>query len=587
MGVPKPPAYTDSVERDLVEFSLLQSGVSITTPYSPRHTQTKSGGVWADSALSDGRTPLVLNHGNVTETVNLQLSFSNMKQLNEKLAQLGRLEGNCKRFLTTHSQIEPVYIKYKYDSATPEQYALLFNMDIEVTYNDNSQTGQNADAVVTISWEREMGWRAIPLGVSPAYYARLADGEIPGTNFDYTDIRPTTRTSAHVGAIFANRLNFDTSGLDVPVLTFSESSATWDATNAVTVPKEDIVGDLPALLSVGFRFKEEAYRKIYIGHSITERLPNLAGDATSYHNRYIQNAGDATDETTGSYSATWVSGSGTISNAQTSLKYAVDLSIPTGALSDTGLLSWGTGSAGSAGTLDYQLMSNAFRGKFAVFLRAKVTSGTPSDVQLYARFSNYTNASTVVADTNLNPAPSPVALATSATNAYGVMYLGSVSLPVGDRVRTFTDFNSGVGLYNFADMAIELRHVARAGGSPVTVQVCDLIMIPYDMGMVEVDTSWATDTVLALGNTLLADETSYINHGHPALGVKVKDNVGLSSGISNTRSFPRLIPNENNYLHFLLTQYDESTGEVYSTPDATLETAINIVPRWRGVRDGQ
>lgn len=585
-GIQKPPGQTNSAEQDFVSFSLIGY---LEGKYSPRHSQTKGGGIWADSALSDGRYPLALQYGTIVETVNLRIAKPTMEDVNAEMAFLGRLELACKRFLTTHTQIEPVYLKYKHNANTPEQFALIFDLNIEATYDDNDPESEgNPTALVTLSWEREIGWRAVAPGYSPVKFARDLAGELPGADYDYEDLISVVRTNSLKGAIISNRVSYEFGGGNQDVNTFTADSLTWDATNDITIEKELLPGDIPALVSIseqqgpGAGVSVNAVKRIFVGQSITQRdFTNNAGDTKVYHDRYMQNAGDASNETTGSFTASWQTGTGVISNGQNVTKYFVRLTIPTGAQADSPLLSWGPG-GGSAGTLAYGLRVNAWRGKYAVFLRANLNSGTSSHAQLYCRFRTNSGTFGYVTETALRV--SPLAKTTAVSNSWKLHYLGSVSLPPGDRTQMTVTNATTFGLLNSGGLYIDLRCAAKASGTGVVViDVCDLILIPYDIGMIEIDTQWNTTTGLS-SQMFVVDETSFLSHGTPFM-VGQSRTTGQESPMIIEGLMPQFIPKIDNRLHFLFTEFDTSTGEEYSNPDSVFPLSINAVPRWQGIRD--
>jgi hypothetical protein len=113
-GVGKTPADTASAEQDPVVIDLLDvgSGISLDMDggWEPNIPSLKSGGVWADSPISDGRTLLAGQNTNVTETIRLLVTSNNPMVYAAKFAALQRMSQDCRFFWSTQYQIEPVYL---------------------------------------------------------------------------------------------------------------------------------------------------------------------------------------------------------------------------------------------------------------------------------------------------------------------------------------------------------------------------------------------------------------------------------------------------------------------------------------------
>lgn len=570
-GVMPLPGYTDSPETDVVVLNLMSGGIG--TPdglqYSPRTTQTKNGGVWAESSLSDGRKPLALPYSNVIESVNFKLSSSTFKELNTKLKEIKLFIAECKKFGVGHSFIDPVYIHFRQTDEVPAQYALLFNLDFEVTYQDTDPETLTPIALFTLSWEREYGWRAIPPGTSPVYYAQLSRGLIPGTDFDYTDLNPLSSASLVYKTDFTNRLEYDFgAGQDSPTIT----------ENYITIPKEDIPGDLPALcmIDLGRTTSTENYRKIYIGHSITPRLPVPASFSSDFNDNFVFAAADG-DEV-GTPTASRPTGVGVLSNASTVTQHALNLAWA-GAVAEETLVQWGRGAGGSANNIDYQIRANSLRGKYNVYIRSYLVSGTAPS--LFLRFE-VDSTFNIFTDTNsYNPRANVGAGVGIPANRYNIDYLGTVSLPVGSKTETS---RTGEGLYNpdFSTLNILLRGSSTGA---TTVQFCDIILIPYDIANCEVDLDGQDTSVAETIAQVSIDNTMYLTHGQPLDKVQVQPFSGTLTTQFVKGTIPMLIPGVNNRLHILIGS-ENGAGEEYSSPDYNdLTVGVNIIPRWSGVRD--
>jgi len=573
-GVMPLPNYTDSPEKDIVVLDILSGGIGTadSVQYSPNNPQTKNGGVWADSSLSDGRQPLSLAYGNIVETVTFKVSASTFKELNQKLKEIKLFIADCKRFGTGHSFIEPVYLHYRQTNEVPAQFALLFNIDSEISYLDKSAEDLVSIASITISWEREYGWRAIPPGTSPVYYAQLAGGNIPGQDFGYTDLDPLSSNSLIYETAFTNRLEYDFgAGQDSPTIT----------ENYITIPKEDIPGDLPALCMIDMGVSAGVgtiLKELYVGHSVTPRLPVPTSYTDDFNDNYVFAGGDINDIAGNpDFVTTYLTGQGVISNSSTVTKHVLNVAFVAGALTGGQVGSWGEGNGGSASNVDYKIRLNSYIGKYSVYMRHDLTAGVSTDIDLFLRISAIGDYDNFIDTQSINPAST-----TAPADRFPFAYMGNISLPIGERAKSASD---GVGLYNIdgGDFKIELRYNDRSAGGAVTVNICDIILVPYDIAMFK-----AVLPANGVVEQVTVDGTGYLGHGGVLSKSRFKNTTGGTkiSSANIVGVVPQLIPGVDNRLHIIYA-YEDTGGGLLSDTDPTdpLALAVNIIPRWSGNRD--
>lgn len=108
---------------DLLSFSS-KTGAHL-KQWSPQITDAKGGGIWSDSATSDGSEPLTEALGNVTEDLALDLVAWNDDDLFALAAKLRGLLREARRYWMTGYQANPVWIKRQALCETNPGYALV------------------------------------------------------------------------------------------------------------------------------------------------------------------------------------------------------------------------------------------------------------------------------------------------------------------------------------------------------------------------------------------------------------------------------------------------------------------------------
>lgn len=541
-GVGAIPGDTGSAEQPLVSLDLLDTGSGISIDlqdgWQPNIPSLKNGGVWADSNVNDGRRLIAGANTNVTETMRLIISNQTTLAFAAQFAKLKRMIEDARAFWESFGQIEPVYLAWWAAGAPRMQYAVIFNIDMDVEMGDS----EDAEATITLTLEREVYWRGeVPPGGNPRQWALKKQN----IKFDSNTASLIAGTShlAYSTAV-SNAIEFSS--------TYVISSG-----NYIDIPASAIPGDAPALacISMGdFPNVTELYiAKTTRPTSITDR----AGNAIPlFHD--IPAAGMAA---VGNSVVTVDATNGIRYQPVTGANRSTLIHTPAGATEEiAAAVKPGT-------TFATNMRHTMFRGRYMVFLRASQVGGVAG--QTTARIEiKMSDSATVVA---FNSGQVPMGLNGSQSN---LMYMGVASIPPDDSMLVSHD---GRGLQVETVFAVLVYTTRSAGAS--TQRLIDVLFIPIDEGIVYIKPDATLPT-----SVNLFDNTGYLMHGRldPVGGVR------SSSGtedfyISECRGNLTLTPGVNNRLYFLW--YDGNT--FLSTPGAGvgIPVRVNIVPRWMGIVD--
>ena len=485
-GIGKLPTDTNSAENDPVVFNLLSEPVALTMDgWSPQIAALKSGGVWADSPISDGRSLIAAPVGNVTEKMTFIIADSTFLGVQRHLLALNDMALDCRAFWEGQAQIDPVYLAWWAGCGKGEQYALLYNMDVTTEY----LSADKPTIRVNLTLEREPYWRGLPPGANPKLWTFYVNSQQIGTNKTLSDADLKSGTDHLVyDASVKNRHEFD------PTTYLSVLSR-----NYVDIPSNFIPGDAPALvemsLSIDVTTTTVAARGVYVWRS-TKPATLKDRNGSLYGQTAILNAGDGSVTT---LSKTIDATNGVYSNGSSANRYIVNGTV--GASSTiTSALRWPV-------MPTYPILASMLeRGRFAVFVRCKQTSGAAGDVQVrfnagltllnFFETSDYTNMPTF-------------------TSAYpfGLLYLGTLTVPPNaDALAS----NDGRGLQvpdksgSNSDLVISLD-VKNNNAAGRTVQFCDLILMSLDEPCINMK-----QPIFSSGSGIAAytyDNTGYFGHG--------------------------------------------------------------------------
>lgn len=538
-GVMKTPGDTLSAENGTDAINLMDSLGFMIEPdgWQPQLPSLKNGGVWADSAVNTGRLLVAGQDSNVTETVRLTISLGDYVSLYSMIARLQRFITDCREMWTTFYQIDPVFLAWKAIGAPDSQYALIFNIDIDIQYPDIEQS---PTADITLTLEREPYWRALPPGMNPKYWAYYARNEPPpaianlglnsGTydNFLYDVIQNRHEYSTTNPTSIVSRNYIDIDAADIP----------GDAPALVCISEEDTQGNDPNPLFIAISTKPRTLpdrntpppsRVAFLMFNATNG--SLGTDAT-----------DAAD--TG---AVMEAGSGNIER--------VNISFATVATNAQRISFQGTG-------LDAALA----RGSYLLFARARQTGGSSGDILMSLQIRLGSGADFIT------PEISPTVSGTTGNTAdWPFSYFGLITTPVPNRVPVAA---VGTGI-SAGQPQTDIRLYARRTTGAGVLYICDLILIPIDEACCSVHGAGAA-------NGVIVDNTGYFSHGSQdeISGQFSSTGLGQMSIPLETRGqTPKLIPGKDNRLYFF------GVWDTFAEVPNDFTIRLNIVPRWKGIRD--
>lgn len=550
-GVPKVPQDTSSSEQGLDEIDLLDpNGFSLDT-YDIKIPSMKSSAVYADSPLTDGRTLISGVLGNVNETIRLTLNSSTIIQLAANLSKLMRFKQDCRDFWSSFGQIEPVYIKHQINGEPGPRYALLYDIDVNV---ESTVDPTDPLRTVTITIEREYGWRGLAPGDNPKRWA--IENVFSGQQY----------RASNASLLTGNDFLF----METNILNRAEQNASllsYNTKNFVDIPAASIPGDLPALMCLSYTSSNTTTATALLIAKSTKRNTGNISRQTGQNQYIIRifNAGDATMGT------------------DTTLAADTGASRNTSNLQRRSQTTFAT--ATMVNRLTFQIRNlSVQRGKYAAFARARLSaSGTTVNLQLMIDEVGSQSALTPVVLTN-EGSPS----GTGNTTSWYLTYLGQFSVPSSDR-KTITSTN-GLGLTVNAsvntDFALELWASRTAGAGALYVN--DIVLIPIDEGAVNLvsATAQAITTTANPGAGIVYDNTGYLQHG-------TSNDIAVlaSASVNDYSEYDRLnmsgsplylSPGVDNRLEFLA--YTDATKFSRIDNPAGMTVRVSIVPRWAGFR---
>lgn len=429
---------------------------------------------------------------------------------------------------------QPVYIKHQVDGEPGPRYALLYDIDIDIESPIDPSTPMRT---VTLSIEREFGWRGVAPGDNPKRWTY------------YVQKRPYTSASAAL-----------TSGGDHLATATIQNRREWNAgqtalgtQNYFDIPAASIPGDLDALCLLATTLTSGTSSQLYIAR---ESKPDLSPGGTTRKPAYTLNAGDATltgsDTTTGADTGAPIS-----TNAAVNTRGAVSFAT---VATDTNRFTW---HGGARGLFDM----SSLRGRFMAFVRARLSASSTVTMHLSYGSSFATLVTPTATFTDAT------ALGTGNTTEWSWVYLGLLTLPYsGERVQIKDD---GLGInVNTGTTPYITLFAARTGGA-TNLYVSDVVFIPIDEAALLID----------CGNTnsntnYMIDNTGYLLHGQTDSAVHV-GTIGLSESVEVRGQSLTLKPGVLNRILFMATNQTSSKSSI----NKDFAVRVNIVPRWSGYRD--
>lgn len=555
IGIPKTIGDTLSAEQGIQVYPLVlkqpTTGLTLDNEnlWQPGRPALKNGGQWNNSSLVDGRTLSNDVVENVIETIQLIATAQDMRGLATLLAALQRFVVRARQFSATNWQIEPVYLEWAALGGYGSQYALIYDIQMDVSY-DKPATPQTAR--ITLVIEREPAWRGLPPGVSPRAWTKYWQGKIPGKEWDYTNIA-FSDSGALFEATINNRTEFasGTDDYDYPSV-----SKNWAA-----IPAEDIPGDAPALAAVTVDVSQYnaaalAGLTTYVAlSSKPHTLPQRGTTARTRQRVYQLNFGDSN---TGTLTKTTDNTDGVKTAGVATLQTGVTAA---GATSGTAFLPDFSSSK--------KLSLSMQRGKYAAFLRGKASTTTDqATVQLQIYDSD-----------TLQELPEALLEFRSLPQA---LYIGSFSIPgsanaVQSSEGTGLLINSNDALTSTIELLFTLQFSLESGQSAISF--IDLIFIPIDesVATVQIENSAISGTVDV--DYLTIDSTGYAARTKGSALIMTGTNPPLGSELKGTDLY--LQPGVDNHLILMITSLLGISG--LARDDFPVK--VDLVPRWYGVRD--
>jgi hypothetical protein len=553
-GVGKTPGDTLSAETDpvVVNFLSNDSGFSL-EEWSPNIPSLKSSGIWADSPITDGRTLIAGVNTNVTEDITTILTGANAKDFAAQFAKLQRLIQDAREFWDTFDQIDPVYIRWWADSAPGPQFALIYNIDLDVEFLD----GNLAEARITLSIEREFGWRGVRPGGNPKEWAI--------ENVFSNQIFSASNAALHAGTDF---LLYETG-----ITNRAEQNAGqtgYTTKNFIEVPAASVPGDLPALSCISYTGTTTANATSLLIAKSTQRNTNNPSRATTT-NQYIIRVFNAADAQMGT---------------DTTLAADTGASMGISGLQRRSNTTFATATLLTRLTWDYT--ANGFslsvlRGRYAVFLRARL-SALPTTVTLQFGWDEIGSQQQVLTPVSFTGAGGTTG--TGNTSFWGFVYLGEVTLPSDNRRTTVGGNGLGISIDPSAGVPeISLSLLAARTSGVGVLYVNDLILMPIEEGIVNLITTG--QSIVTNGGGIIYDNTGYLQHGgmdeYAACYNATSNNYGEYDRIAMTGSPLYLTPKTDNRLEFLAYGDAQKRSSIVEPVSSTIR--LSIVPRWSGIRD--
>lgn len=566
-GIEGAPGDVQTLESGYTTINLLSGGAegfalkSDAGAWNPAVAQPKNG-LWYETPFTDGRVMFAGAEQNVTETLSLTLTAPDMVRIGNWMRALNQMQGDCLRFWEDeHAQYDPVFLWWWAAGAPGPQYALIYQMQISVSV-PTTLDASIVERDVTITLEREPYWRGIPPGANPVLWTLQRLGEQPGLNYTWNDGKlqligevspyaPPQRSLA--SGNIQNRAEYESSTGDI--LRLSQ--------NHVTIPAASIPGDAPALLEFAVRVDTNASeaalsKRLMVAHrtgSIQFRnkdnddnlffcncLPAIQGAAV---------AGPTVADVDDTGGCLGLGGSNTTAR-RTEIT-------PTASL------------APALNFVGNQLNSVIQRGRFACFMRCRQDSGSAGEITAALRLVSGTGSVVATPETAV-----PLQAGVGNTTRFPLMYLGTLNIP-NDRSAPVTlgPESGGTGLNNDSNSTLSLTLLTRRSSGSAKVYVADIILMPIDEGFIDIQP--------IVANTFawfLYDNTGYVLHAKPET---ISQLFGTDSDSTPTEMQGApiyLTPQVDNHLFFLYRINDDT-----SNVREDMAAFINIVPRWRYIRD--
>lgn len=548
-GIGSTPSDTLSSEQPLTIVDLLTANSAFAlVDWTPNIPSLKSGGIWADSSITDGRTLIAGVNTNVIETIVVQLTGSTIPDFASQFAKFQLLIQAARDFWDTFNQIEPVYIRWWANQAPGPQFALIYNIDMDVDWDDSNL----AQAKLTLKIEREFGWRGVRPGGNPKEWTYWANTHQRGQwNANNASLASGTDHLAY-NATVTNKAELST------------GVAGYLNQNFIDIPAASVPGDLPALLNISVwpTNTSSSPTSLLIGKS-TKNITGNKSRTTGANQFPIMtlNIADSSVQTDTTLAADAGAcrpiGGGAAQRSQTTF---VDPTMRTRVV-------WGSNQYTNG--FDLSVM----RGRYAVFLRARVSAAATCSIQLLIRQGASSLTLTPVTFSDLG------AGGVGVSTDWGMAYLGQLNLPYNKRTDVSPNgLGVQVNISGASPLELDIQ-ASRSAGAGV-LYMCDLILMPIDEGVLRIVASSLVNTVRAWNY----DNTGYYMHGGTEDIADILQSTPYEYDTPDWSSSGLILtPGILNRL--MMLAYVDSTKRSLPADPTQFTVRVNIVPRWSGIRD--
>lgn len=321
VGIPEPSEVIDLLG------GVIQIAVDgAVSGWTPAYAALKNSGVWNDSPMLDGRQLTAAAPGNVIETMSCIASGTQAARA-AAIARLTRFAQAARDFHTEDVAYRPVYIRYRAAGSPAEQYALVYNIEVDVQQDPFGATDSNP---LTLTIEREPFWRAIKPLADPREY-----------------IKQTTGTLADFVSTTVSNFDERNSGFGV------------SRVNYIDIPADSVKGTAPALCQVTFGVPSPyaAVKRAWVSRD------TIGGRHTSSAALYHRNTMNGTD------AALRSGGAGSIVSTATGLYGAFTTGLPRSVLRMT------LGATYTSNKDAFWTNTPSGTHKFLAFVRGRLISG--------------------------------------------------------------------------------------------------------------------------------------------------------------------------------------------------------------------
>lgn len=533
-GIPPIPGDSQSAlgVLDSINFIFDENATGLVVDdWLPAYPGYKRGGIFSESAITDGAILTAAAEGNVTEKLVVRLVGASRELLYGNLADLEQMKRACVAYWTDSAQTDPVYLKHQYVDEPGPRYALLYTIEFDV--EDEQRSALEPPVFeVSLTLVREPYWRSVPPGANPKLWTFERSGIYPSS----ASYNLSGTTNDLVNATIQNRHELSLTSAVTPL-----------SKNFIDIEPSQIAGDAPALLMISVT----DYQGVGLNIGVQDRETRYTdrNPGTPIEGYAILNAGDS-DGGAAALNKT-IDAAGVISNGSAVSKYIRTGSVIFGS-------SWRE-------AMVWRLPAHLFRGRYMALLRHSQEAGAAGDIRFRLRVTYY--SSSLVGGT-LTPA---MEAKTQGAGAYTplVGYLGQIQIPYDGKTDAAQDgLGPKVNTTAAQKTAALVLEIFNGAGANRDVNVSDLILIPVDFCAGRVLGGFG-------GNpNLIIDNTHYLSGGYPEVRTSVFSAIAGQYAMEYQGQELYLRPGVQNRVHFF---YE-------GLPSLSMVVSINIVPRWVGAR---